>query len=97
MNTVKMIIAAGLLATSAIPGLAENLEPLKPGEAIAIMPDGKMARAIITDPKKLEELKKNSKPIPWCKMFIAEPTGIVYLINTDGHNPMVICEEMVPQ
>ena len=97
MNTVRTTIAAALLAISAIPGVAENLQPLKPGEAIAIMPDGKMARAIITDPKKLEELKKNSKPIPWCKMLIAEPTGIVYLVNTDPHNPMVICEEMLPQ
>ena len=97
MNTVKLVAVAGFIAASVVPGLAENMEPLKPGEAIAIMPDGHMARAMITDPKKLEELKKNAKPIPWCKMLIAEPTGVVYLINTDGHNPMVICEEMVPQ
>ena len=61
------------------------------------MPDGHMARAMITDPKKLEELKKDSKQIPWCKMLMAGADGSVYLVNTDAHNPMVICEEMVPQ
>jgi hypothetical protein len=97
MNTVKIVAVAGLFAASAIPGFADSIEALKPGEVIAIMPDGKMARAIITDPKILEALKKDSKPIPWCNMLMAGADGNVYLVNTTPHNPMVICEEMVPQ
>ena len=61
------------------------------------MPDGHMARAMITDAKKLEELKENSKSIPFCYMLMAGADGKVYLVNTAPHNPMVICEEMVPQ
>lgn len=97
MSVVKLIAIAGLLVATPVPVLADNLDALKPGEAIAIMPDGHMARAVITDTKKLEELKKNSKAIPWCKMLMAGADGKVYLVNTDPHNPMVICEEMVPQ
>jgi hypothetical protein len=97
MNTMTLVAVAGLAAVTAIPAFADSIEALKPGEAIAIMPDGHMARAMITDPKKLEELKKDSKRIPWCKMLMAGADGSVYLINTDPHNPMVICEEMVPQ
>ena len=97
MNSMTLVAFAGLAAATAIPAFADNIEALKPGEAIAIMPDGHMARAMITDPKKLEELKKDSKQIPWCKMLMAGTDGSVYLVNTDPHNPMVICEEMVPQ
>ena len=95
MNTVKIVAVAGFIAASVVPGFADNIEALKPGEAIAIMPDGKMARAIITDPKKLEELKQGAKQIPWCKMLLLDADGNVYLANTDSHNPMVTCEVMV--
>jgi hypothetical protein len=38
------------------------------------------------------------KPHPWVQyMLMAGADGSVYVINTDPHNPMVICEEMVPQ
>ncbi len=97
MNTVKLVLAAALFAATISPVFADSVEALKPGEAIAIMLDGKMARAMITDPKKLEELKKDAKRIPWCKMLMAGADGNVYLVNTDPHNPMVICEDMVPQ
>jgi hypothetical protein len=97
MNTVKIVAVAGLVAASAIPVFADSIEALKPGEAIAIMPDGKMARAVITDPKILEEIKKDAKLIPWCNMLMAGADGNVYLVNTTPHNPMVFCEEMVPQ
>ncbi len=97
MNSVKIVLAAALVAATTIPVFADSMEALKPGEAIAIMPDGHMARAIITDSKKLEELKKDAKRIPWCKMLMAGADGSVYLVNTDPHNPMVICEDMVPQ
>ena len=97
MNTVKVVAVASFIAASVVPGFADSIEALKPGEAIAIMPDGHMARAMITDPKKLEELKKGAKLIPWCKMLMTGADGSVYLVNTDPHNPMVICEDMVPQ
>jgi hypothetical protein len=97
MNTVKIVAVAGLIAASVVPGFADSIEAPKPGEAIAIMPDGKMARAIITDPKILEELKKDAELIPWCNMLMAGADGNVYLVNTSPHNPMVICEEMLPQ
>jgi len=56
-----------------------------------------MARGMITDAKKLKELKMNAKRIPWCKMLMLGDEGQVWLMNTDDHNPMVTCEVMVPQ
>lgn len=97
MNTVTKIAVAGFIAASVVPSYAEEIASLKPGEAIAIAPDGHMARAIITDAKKLEELKQGAKEIPWCKMLILGENGAVYLANTDSHNPMVTCEVMVGQ
>jgi hypothetical protein len=97
MNSVIKVAAAGLVVATAVPVFAENLEALKPGEAIAVMPDGRMARTIVTDPKKIEELKKNSKEINFCSMLMAGADGEVYLVNTAPHNPMVICEDMLPR
>jgi hypothetical protein len=59
MNTMTLVAVAGLAAATAIPAFADNIEALKPGEAIAIMPDGHMARAMITDPKKNWMSSKN--------------------------------------
>jgi hypothetical protein len=97
MNTEIIVAVAGLVVATATPVFADNIETLKPGEAIAIMPDGHMARAMITDTKKLEELKKDSKRIDFCNMLMTGADGAVYVVNTAPHNPMVICEDMVPQ
>lgn len=92
---MKLIMLATVACLAiATPVFADQIEALKPGEAIVIMPDGHMARAVISDAKKLEVLKKDAKQIPWCKMLMAGADGSVYLVNTDPHNPMVICEEM---
>ncbi len=56
MNTVTKAAVLGFVAATAIPALADSVEALKPGEAIAIMPDGNMARAMISDATKLEML-----------------------------------------
>jgi hypothetical protein len=97
MSAMKLIAIGGFVVATFIPAFAEKIDALKPGEAIAIMPDGQMARGMITDPKKLDELKKNARQIPWCKMLMLGADGTVWLMNTDLHNPMVTCEEMVPQ
>jgi hypothetical protein len=89
------VILAAIIVAPSIPVFAENVEALKPGEAIAIMPDGHMARGMITDAKKLEELKMKARQIPWCKMLMLGTDGQVWLMNTDLHNPMVTCEDMV--
>ena len=44
MNTVKMIYCSRSFCDISNSGVGKNLEPLKPGEAIAIMPDGHMAQ-----------------------------------------------------
>ena len=85
------ILLAAIFAAPSVPVFADNIEALKPGEAIAIAPDGHMARAVITDAKKLEELKQNARQIPWCKMLMLGDDGQVWLMNTDLHNPMVTC------
>lgn len=95
-HRIALVLAAIFIAPS-IPAFAEKIEALKPGEAIAIMPDGHMARAMITDAKKLEELKMKARQIPWCKMLMLGADGQVWLMNTDLHNPMVTCEDMVAQ
>jgi hypothetical protein len=95
MNTMKLIASTAFLVATLVPAFAETIEALKPGEAIAIMPDGHMARGMITDAKKLEELKLKARQIPWCKMLMLGDDGHVWLMNTDLHNPMVTCEVMV--
>ena len=91
------IFVAAIFVAPSIHVFAANIEALKPGEAIAIAPDGHMARVVITDAKKLEELKQNARQIPWFKMLMLGEDGQVWLMNTDLHNPMVTCEVMVGQ
>jgi hypothetical protein len=82
-------LAAVLVST---PVIAETLPPLKPGEAIAVMPDGTMVRVTITNPDRLKILKDNSKRIEYCSMFVVDALGFVTLVNTNPHDPMVVCE-----
>lgn len=97
MNKLVLFFATCFLFLMVSAVIAEELPPLKPNEAIAIAPDGHMARVIVTDPKKLGQVMKVATPVPWCKMLLMVSSGRVLLVNTDGHNPMVIREEMVPQ
>ena len=92
----KIVILASVLALAAVAARTESLTELAPREAIAVMPEGKVGRVVVTDDQALSDLLKVAKPIPWCVMLLRGEDGKVYLVNTDGHNPMVACEEMVP-
>jgi hypothetical protein len=87
-----------LTATSIGPAVAGDATPMtamKIGEVVAVMPDGHMARATLTDTTKMDGMKKIAKPIPWCMMFMLGADGNVYTIDTSAHVPMVECENMV--
>jgi hypothetical protein len=82
-----------LIATFAGPALSkEQIPPMKVGDVVAV-PDGHMARATV-DAKKMDEMKKIAKEIPWCMMFVMGADGSVYKVDTSSHAPMVDCENM---
>lgn len=92
---VKAFSVALVGALVAPPTNAESPPPMAPREAIAVMPSGKLARVVVTDDKVLADLLSEAKPIPWCAMLLLAEDGKVYLVNTDFHDPMVACENMV--
>lgn len=87
-----------LAAIPGAPALAQDTTPMTAmvaGEVIAVMPDGKMARTMVSDARKVDAMKKTARRIPWCMMFMLGADGSVYMIDTSAHGPMVECEEMV--
>jgi hypothetical protein len=94
-RTVLLTLAAAMLIGSALAEDATSVTAMSRGEVIAVMPDGKMARSIVTDGAKIEKMQKIAKPIPWCMMFMLGADGAVYVIDTSAHVPMVECENMV--
>jgi hypothetical protein len=94
-RTVLLTLAAAMLIGPALAGEATPVTAMGRDEVIAVMPDGKMARTIITDAAKIEEMRKIAKAIPWCMMFMLGSDGSVYMVDTSAHAPMVECEEMV--
>jgi hypothetical protein len=99
MRVYPTILWTLLAATSIGPAMAVDatrMTAMGIGEIIAVMPDGHMARATLTDTMKMEEMKKIAKRIPWCMMFMLGADGNVYIIDTSAHTPMVECENMVP-
>jgi len=97
MRGYSTVLWTLLMANSIGPAMAVDatrMTAMENGEVIAVMPDGQMARATLTDTTKMEEMKKIAKPIPWCMMFMLTDER-VYMINTFGHALMVECEDMV--
>ena len=82
-------------ARPALAGEAMQMTTMEKDEIIAVMPDGQMARAAVTDAKKLEDFRKIAKPIPWCMMFMKGDDRQVYTIDTSAHASMVACEDLV--
>lgn len=96
MNKSCAVITFCVLTATPSISAADALPALNAGEAIAIMPDGQIARATITDQKSLDELNKHAKRTIWCTMLMVGSDGRVFLIDTSPHNPMVICEDLIP-
>jgi hypothetical protein len=94
MVHMKFLATFFVAAFSLSAASAETLPPLKPGEAIAIMPDGKVTRGMIADPDHLKILKENSEYKTDCSMLIADERGLVSEVKTVRHEPMVICENL---
>lgn len=98
MRVHHMLFGILLTIVSSAAAIAEDAMPMtamSTGDVIAVMPDGKMARAIVTDAAKLDQMRKIAKRIPWCMMFMLGADGAVYMIDTSAHLPMVECEDMV--
>lgn len=96
MSKSRIFFVAFGLSLVSIAAWADSLANLAPREAIAIMPDGKIGRVVVTDDKAFADLLAVAKAIPWCAMLLKGEDGKVYLVNTDRHNPMVACEETAP-
>jgi hypothetical protein len=94
MSTMNVFAAACLVVVTAFPALADNVPSLKPGESIIIMPDGHMAIVKVTDLKTMIQLKEGIKPLGNCSMFMAAADGRLWLVNTERHKPMEVCEEL---
>ena len=92
---VSSILFTAVWSGLAAAGSGTPMGAMSDCEVIAVMPDGQMAKANITDAAKMNRLKKIAKPIPWCMMFMRDADGKVYMIDTSSHSPMVECENMV--
>jgi hypothetical protein len=106
MRTVIMIGAAALLAAIAVPAMADDaMKPamdamggqmtmLKAGETVAIMPDGHMGTAMVTDKMDADHMMKMAKPLDHCMMIMMGHDGKMYSVDTMGHEGMTSCEKM---
>ena len=94
MGTMKVFAAAFFVIVTSFPALADSVPSLKPGEAIIIMPEGHLEIVKVTDPKMMMQIKAGIKPLGKCSMFMAAADGSLWLVNTERHKPMEVCEEL---
>jgi len=106
MRAIILIGAATLFAAVAVPALADDaMKPamdamggqmmmLKAGETVAIMPDGHMGTAMVTDKMAGDHMMKMAKPLDHCMMIMMGHDGKMYSVDTMGHDGMASCEKM---
>jgi hypothetical protein len=94
MFTKKIFAVVCFVAMSAIPAVAESVPSLRPGEAIIITPQGRIAVVKVSNPRNMMQLKPGIKPLGNCSMFMAAADGSVWMVNTDRQGPVTICEEL---
>jgi len=104
MRAVTLLGAAAILAAVAVPALADDtmgsmgamgsqMMMMKPGETVAIMPDGHMG-TMMADKMAGEDMMKMAKPVSHCMMFMMGHDGKIYAVDTMGHDAMMGCEKM---
>ena len=96
MHIARLFFLALVPTLAAASAVADSLPQLVAGEAIAIVPDGHIGRAMVTDAEAMADWIKTAKQIPFCAKLLKGEDGNVYLVNTTTHYPMVACEDMAP-
>ena len=100
MRTLKILGAAGLfVAAAAVPAFADDamgasMSMMKSGETVAIMPDGHMGTAMVTDAMAADAMMKMAKPIDHCMLIMMGHDGKLYSVDTTGEQGMKSCEAM---
>lgn len=94
MSYTKAIIAACFVIISVFPALASEVSKLNPGEAIVVMPDGRMAIVKLTKSTTMLQLKAGLKRLGNCSMFMATADGNILQVDTERDIPRGICEEL---
>ena len=107
MRAMTILGAAALFAAVAVPALAADsmksdsmgamggqMSMMKAGETVAIMPDGHMGTAMVTDKMAGDEMMKMAKPLDHCMMIMMGHDGKMYAVDTMGAEGMKSCEKM---
>ena len=94
MSYTKVIFAICFITISIFPALASEVSKLNPGEAIVVMPDGRMAIVKLTKPAIHIQLKSGLKRLGNCSMFMANADGSIWQIDTERDKLRAICEEL---
>jgi hypothetical protein len=94
MSYTNIIVAVCFLLISIFPALASEVSTLKPGEAIILMPDGRISIVQLNKPAINMQLKSGLKRLGNCTMLMATADGSVWVVDTERQKPRSICEEM---
>ena len=94
MSITKVIAAACFFTVAGFSAQAQSVSNLKPGEAIIVMPDGRMAIVKLTKPAINMQLKSGLKRLGNCSMFMATANGSIWQVDTERDTPRAICEEL---
>jgi hypothetical protein len=107
MRAIIILGAAALFAAVAVPAFAAEamksdsmgatggqMMMLKAGETVAVMPDGHMGTAMVTDKMAGDEMMKMAKPLDHCMMIMMGHDGKIYAVDTMGSEGMKSCEAM---
>ncbi len=107
MRAIGLFGAVGLVvAASALPALADDamggsmgamgagsMSMMKPGETVAVMPDGHMGMAM-SSAMAGDAMMKMAKPVSHCMMLMMGHDGKLYAVDTMGAKGMKSCEGM---
>ena len=94
MSTLKLLSLALVMTAISVPALAEDMM-IKKGEAMMMMPDGKMA-TMPMDKEMATAMMKDAKPMDHCMvMAMGEGGKMVTMTDMKMSNGMMACDSMM--
>jgi hypothetical protein len=94
MRSVTILAAAFAAIALSLPAFADEMSMMKPGEVMAVMPDGHMGTMMMKDSKMSAEMMKMAKPLGHCVMMMTDAKGMAFMVDTSSKMGMAECEKM---
>ncbi len=94
MRALRVLGAACIMVSVAVPAFADGMSMMKGGEVIAVMPDGHMGTMMMTDAKMAAETMKMAKPLDHCVMMMTGADGKMFMVDTMGADGKKECEKI---